>query len=915
MKKVISTFLFFVVVTLAHSQTTYYWVGGTNGAWATATSWNTALNGSGTSRSSNSSSDILIFDGSNIGGASATTGTITPDNQGSTSFAQLKLQNGANVVFQRSVTGSSTYTILGEGTAADDFTIDATSSLKITSSIAGYGFTVQLGNTTFSTPTGKIFGTIRVDDGGLASTCRLIDSSAISSLVFANGSNLYLYNRSSTSAYAFGTSSTPKSTNYSFKFQAGSNFIYQGTAKVFATMATDYFFDFDKGSNVILEATPPNLFSNHSFANVIVRNNQTITLDGNPYIIDTLTINTGSTLLIKSTGNTNITGSIINNGTFGSAGTGATSSALLMVGTTPQSIGGTGTYNAIGALQIAADADVTLNANITLNGTSTSSIVGKLNAQTYSITGPYTSSYNIRTASNVTTAGCNTSADGYSVTLPTAVYTSGVNTANAVAGVLVSGPDFQPNTYIIGTSSGTSTITLSKPTYTRSAVGTVSVTLSNNGGTLSTANTAGLDGTITSSLKRTFGVGTNYIFNAATTTPFSDSAYLNPMGNVTFNAPVTTNRTQNVTGVLTLNSGNLTVRPTDTLIIQTTGSVAGASASKYIALQKNTTSVGVLRMNGVTGSRVFPIGSETKYLPVTITPTTTDSVAVSIFEGATVDGTPGGTAMNATQKARIVDAIWTINRISPNSDACGVITSWTAALEGTSFSNFTNSEIGISRYSGTAWTTAAGAGDNAANTATNNTITSFGSFGVGKVGTTLPVKISSFNAIQEQGKIKLTWNVSSEINVSNYTIEKSTDGIQFNTLSTLNANNNQNYTSYDFAPASINYYRIKVVENNNSNSYSSIVKIKISSIKAELVVYPNPVVNNQFSIQLSNIAKGKTDVVIYNNIGQQVFSKSIVSVEGSQTQYISLPTSIAKGLYKLVITNNETKLQQTLLMQ
>jgi hypothetical protein len=66
---------------------------------------------------------------------------------------------------------------------------------------------------------------------------------------------------------------------------------------------------------------------------------------------------------------------------------------------------------------------------------------------------------------------------------------------------------------------------------------------------------------------------------------------------------------------------------------------------------------------------------------------------------------------------------------------------------------------------------------------------------------------------------------------------------------------------------------------------------------------------------LSNLAKGKTDVVIYNNIGQQVFNKSILSEAGSQTQYISLPTSIAKGLYKLIITNNETKLQQTLLMQ
>jgi hypothetical protein len=481
---------------------------------------------------------------------------------------------------------------------------------------------------------------------------------------------------------------------------------------------------------------------------------------------------------------------------------------------------------------------------------------------------------------------------------------------------LVSGPDFLPNTYVIGTSSGTSTITLSKPAITRGATGTVSVTLSNNAGTLTTSNTGGLDGTITSPLTRTFGTGTNYIFNAATSAPFSTSSN-NIFGNVTFNAPATTNKNQFIGGILNIASGKLTIRSTDTLTLTSSNDIAGGpfSSSKYIVTDNASGSVGVLRMYAFSTSKLFPIGSATNYLPVTLTPTSSDSLAVSVFEGATLDGTPNGTAMSLDQKGNIVNAIWTINRTSSNTNACSISTSWASGLEGSVFASLANNQIGLSRYSGSDWTAAIGSGDNVANTATNSTFTSFGAFGVGKVGTTLPVKISSFNAIQEQGKIKLTWKVSSEINVSNYTIEKSTDGIHFNTLSTVNANNIHNYTSYDFAPASINYYRIKVLDNNNSISYSSIVKIKTSSTKAELVVYPNPVVNNQFSIQLSNLAKGKTDVVIYNNIGQQVFSKSILSEEGSQTQYISLPTSISKGLYKLVITNNETKLQQTLLMQ
>ena len=911
MKKVLFTFLIFLIVGIAHSQTTYYWVGGTSGSFSASSSWNTALNGSGSQRVAFNSSDILIFDGTNIGGSTPITGTVTPDITGSTSnIGQLRLINGAIVVLRRNASGGSTYTIMGDATSTDDFSIDATSSLTIGATVAGQGFTLQMGSTTNNTLTGKILGTLRIDDGGFASTnARLIDSCGAGSLVFANGSNLFYNNRTTTTSnYGFTGSVTR-----SIKFESGSNFVYQGTARIHE--ATHFPLQFDKGSNFILEAYPSSassntIMGNRVFSNVIVRNNAQVTLTDNPLNIDDLTINSGSTFLIRTSNSTPVAGNIINNGTFGSAPS-PTSSVLLMHGTSPQTISGSGTFNALGSFHVANGADVTLGTNLTIIGSSTSSITGKLNTQNFTIGG--TGSFQLRPAASIT-SNCTTTQDGHIILVDPSIYNGSVNNANVASGALVTGPGIQPNTFVIATSSNNSNFTISKPALVTSNSLGAALTITNTPATLTTSHPNGVDGTIITSGTRNFATGSNYIFNAATTTPFGLSTN-NAAGNITFNAPATTNKTQNITGVLTLNNGNLTLRPTDTLIIQSTGSIAGTNSSKYIALQNNTTSVGVLRMNGITSAKLFPVGTINNYLPVTLTPTTIDTLAVSVFEGATVDGTPGGTAMNPTQKARIVDAIWTINRISPNADACGITTNWTTNLDGSLFINYANNEIGLSRYTGTAWTPAAGTGDNIANTATNNTFTSFGAFGVGKVGVTLPVKISSFNAIQEEGKIKLTWNVSSEINVSKYSIEKSTDGINFNTILTVNANNNQKYTGYDFAPASINYYRIKVLDNNNSISYSSIVKIKTSSTKAELVVYPNPVVNNQFSIQLSNLAKGKTDVVIYNNIGQQVFNKSILSEAGSQTQYISLPTSIAKGLYKLIITNNETKLQQTLLMQ
>src|SRR5688500_7219524 len=108
MKKVIFTLISLLSIQLCFSQTTYYWVGGAGPTSFTANSnWNTELNGSGTTRAAQANDDILIFDGSNIGGASALTGAVVATVT-STTMGKLILRNGADVAFTRTSSMTST---------------------------------------------------------------------------------------------------------------------------------------------------------------------------------------------------------------------------------------------------------------------------------------------------------------------------------------------------------------------------------------------------------------------------------------------------------------------------------------------------------------------------------------------------------------------------------------------------------------------------------------------------------------------------------------------------------------------------------------------------------------------------------------------------------------------------------------
>ncbi len=177
-------------------------------------------------------------------------------------------------------------------------------------------------------------------------------------------------------------------------------------------------------------------------------------------------------------------------------------------------------------------------------------------------------------------------------------------------------------------------------------------------------------------------------------------------------------------------------------------------------------------------------------------------------------------------------------------------------------------------------------------------------------GSALGVKFTTVKAQQEGKDINVSWNTTNESNMATYEVEKSTNGKDFVKVSAQAAKNTDiaKYSWLDKqAVEGRNYYRIKAIENGGKSSYSNTVVVVIGKGKDMITVYPNPVTERSFTLQLSNVAAGKYNVVLINNLGQEVFNTPITHVEGSSSETITMNRSLSGGIYTLVLRSVDGK--------
>ena len=892
MKKIFTLCLFAWICVQGFSQTTYYWTGGAGPASFTATgNWNTALDGSGTSRSvaGAQDTDVLVFDGTNISGSSPSTGNIIATT-GSSNAGRLIFQNNVNVKLTRTAAGGSNISIVGDGTAADDLIIGSGCVVTLGDEIYNYDVRLLLGLTSPVTQaTGRISGTIYLSPlSNTIHTASFITARTTNSLVFEHGSACHVTD--STNVSPFNGSS-----NASVLFKSGSSLHYYTGRSPFGNSSTIQFANFESGSNFYMKGSnvsyldgttayaSSNWVNQKSFANMFIQDGAILKADGPVYRIDTLNIGNGSSFITHTSGQTPVLGDLTVNGTLSFP---SGSNGLVMGGEALQTISGSGTID-IPNFVVANYSNVTLNK--TINVTSSVSIVGKINFGTAGrINGA--ASFTSRVASSEVSGTGTIAAGAYQLS-----YTA----PGGINGYKVTGPGLSPNTNVIGFGASANIIYLSKPALTAQAG--AMYTFSSDTATLQTANSNGFNettGSISSTGARSFQSGTNYIIDAATAYPFginttSSGSVL--LGDLEINAPVTTNYNARIAGSLRLNAGILTIRALDTVRILNGTAIEGApfSNAKYIVSSRTGNDLGVLRIDGINGATYLPVGTAGHFLPVTLTPPSAADFAVSVYEGVTLEGTTGGTAFSASQKASVVDAVWNIGRVS-GTGATNVSLNWVDALEGSSFATYPGVLIGVSRHNGSEWENGAGTGDNSNNVAFNS-YDDFSSFIVSRAGSVLPVNIHAIAAGLAAGKATVHWNVSAETAIVKYEIERSSDRVHFSLAGHVNAQQRNNYSFTDpLFITGVTYYRLKIIGSFGEIKYSEIVVVRPAE-NISVNIFPNPVVESANIVGLKNNSIVRISAATGHLMLQQK----------TNGQYVNIDLrSLKPGIYVLEVFND-----------
>ena len=187
------------------------------------------------------------------------------------------------------------------------------------------------------------------------------------------------------------------------------------------------------------------------------------------------------------------------------------------------------------------------------------------------------------------------------------------------------------------------------------------------------------------------------------------------------------------------------------------------------------------------------------------------------------------------------------------------------------------------------------------------------------VSPTLAIELERFWAEVEGNNINVYWTTASETNNMGFDLERSTDAINFERIEWIEGQGNSSIsTDYKYIDSNVNedlvyYYRVKAIETSGKEEYSPVVSASLGGDAIGVQVFPNPISQYNKNLSLVAISNGNSQIEIFNESGQLVFSHQFSTLRG---EIINFPIpSLAAGMHIVTMTNGEyikrTKLMVT----
>lgn len=181
-------------------------------------------------------------------------------------------------------------------------------------------------------------------------------------------------------------------------------------------------------------------------------------------------------------------------------------------------------------------------------------------------------------------------------------------------------------------------------------------------------------------------------------------------------------------------------------------------------------------------------------------------------------------------------------------------------------------------------------------------VAGFGKFYVfTEIDAALPLRLINFAAKEENCMANITWTTAEEAAVSHYNLEQSSDGISYTTLAQIKARNTSGENRYNTSisiNATINFYRLKMVDVDGNTTYSKIAKLIPSPdcIAQAIRLYPNPAHD---VVYIENARSGEV-YNLYDNTGRLLLQGTIKKV----IQEIDVK-NLVPGAYAVYILNKK----------
>lgn len=191
-----------------------------------------------------------------------------------------------------------------------------------------------------------------------------------------------------------------------------------------------------------------------------------------------------------------------------------------------------------------------------------------------------------------------------------------------------------------------------------------------------------------------------------------------------------------------------------------------------------------------------------------------------------------------------------------------------------------------------------------------------------EAGSPLPVEFSYFDATPtEDGTVELSWGTATETNNDYFEIERSQDGIFWESIATIDGAGTSivgiDYLEYDYQPFyGTSFYRIKQVDFDGTTDYSDRRQVEVGTETQGVLevksVYPNPF-SSFITLDVSFPSGGEAQLQLLNSNGSVLQQTSVQVFGGLNTLRMENLDGVSTGYYLLRVVKDDLQVSERVL--